>query len=352
MAEFQETYTVDCPDCESDRIVKIGIRNGYQRYRCNDCRKKFNIEDKPYAHQTPVKVIASAVDMYYSGMSYKQIAEHIAMLHNVPEPSKETIYRWVKNHAEFAAEQMEHYPAKTSGHWVADEMMLDVGGEKLWNWNVMDSGTRYILASYLSKNRDARAAEAVFRKAIAASQEPPRTIKTDKLKSYISAARKVFPSAQHIQSDGIRSKDNNNNRSERLQGTFRDRAKTLRGLETRETGQRYLDGWVVDYNLFRGHEALDGKTPGEAAGVNPPFREWEDVVRGRVRPKGQTTSIMRPRMLVVTNMSQPRTTPNSGRPTGEYRRAPKSFRPRAKATSTNRGRGGHDRRLVGPQRKK
>ena len=33
-------------------------------------------------------------------------------------------------------------------------MMLDVGGDKYWNWNVMDHDTRYLLASYLSSERD------------------------------------------------------------------------------------------------------------------------------------------------------------------------------------------------------
>ena len=67
--------------------------------------------------------------------------------------------------------------------------------------------------------------------------------------------------------------------SERLQGTFRQREKTLRGLDSRETGQRYLDGWVLTYNLFREHESLDHQTPGEEARVKPPFTEWADVVR-------------------------------------------------------------------------
>ena len=46
----------------------------------------------------------------------------------------------------------------------------------------------------------------------------------------------------------------------------------------RMCGQRYLDGWVIDYNLFREHESLDYKTPGEVAKVSVPFSEWEDVV--------------------------------------------------------------------------
>lgn len=154
--------------------------------------------------------------MYYSGMSYKQIAENMEKVYDMPEPSKETIYCWVRDFSITAVDEMGHYPAKTSGHWVADEMVLKVGGENYWNWNVMDSGTRYILASHLSKDRGAKQAEVVFKKALAASAEPPNTIKTDRLRSYIPAAKKVFPDAVHIQSDGIRSLTNNNNRSERL----------------------------------------------------------------------------------------------------------------------------------------
>ena len=88
----------------------------------------------------------------------------------------------------------------------------------------------------------------------------------------------MLPEAEHIQSEGIRASINNN-LSERLQGTFRDRIKTLRGLDSRKTGQRYLDGWGLTYNHFRGHESLGNKSPGQRAKVNPPFREWADVVK-------------------------------------------------------------------------
>ena len=36
--------------------------------------------------------------------------------------------------------------------------------------------------------------------------------------------------------------DINNDLSERLQGAYYSRIKTLRGLDSMETGQRYLDG--------------------------------------------------------------------------------------------------------------
>ena len=113
----------------------------------------------------------------------------------------------------------------------------------------MDAGTRYALAVHLSPNRDHRPAVAVMRKTMAAADAPPRSITTDKLGSYTSTIKSVFPDAEHIQSEGIMARVNNN-LSERLQGTIRDREKTLRGLDGLESGQRYLDGWAINYNLF------------------------------------------------------------------------------------------------------
>ena len=66
---------------------------------------------------------------------------------------------------------------------------------------------------------------------------------------------------------------------------FRQRAKTLRGVGSKEKGQLYLDGWTLDYNLFRDHESMNGNPPGQAAKVNPPFNEWADVVKGRTHPE-------------------------------------------------------------------
>ena len=141
----------------------------------------------------------------------------------------------------------------------------------------MDSETRYILASHLSKNRDPRAVTTVMRKAKAVSAEPPKTIKTDKWRAYNRPIANVFPDAKNVKSEGLTA-ELNNNQSERLQGTFRQRTKTLRGLDSKESGQTYLDGWTLDYNLFRKHHSLKNRTPAQAARASPPFDEWAEVV--------------------------------------------------------------------------
>ena len=349
MAEFTETITVNCPDCESEHVVKIGVRNGYQRYLCRDCEKKFRITGEAHHSQFHVEMIGAALDMYFSGMSYKQVAENLEKVYDIPEPSKRTIYDWVHDYAGAAAKRMKSYPAQVGDDWVADEMQLKVGGDRLWNWNVMDTKTRYILASHLSRNRGIRDAEQVMKKAARATNVKPKTITTDGLSGYTEGIQRVFPGVKHIVSQGIY-EEVNNNLSERLQGSFRQRTKTMRGLETRETGQEYLDGWVVDYNLFKDHEAHKGGTPGEAANVNPPYHEWADVVRQERRPRPTLSPLA---LAVMGVVPSPHQKPTDKRviKLQEYRGQGQKSRPRSHSQGS-RGRGGHDFRMTGPKRKR
>ena len=216
MTEFTEPEAVNCPDCESARIVKIGTRNGYQRYLCRACSKKFHTNGKAKGRRFPADQMGAAIRMFYSGMSYQQIAENMETLYDIPEPSKATIYQWVRDYTKDALKEMEHHPAHTGGGWVVDEMQLDVGGQQYWIWNVMDRSTGYVLASHLTKERDARSALAVLKKAAAAAADPPGTVRTDRWPYYVPAVKKVFPRARHIRPPGVGNPEDIKNPSKRV----------------------------------------------------------------------------------------------------------------------------------------
>ena len=385
MARFVQLVTIQCPECDSAQVVRDGKRNGYQRYRCNDCRKYFNTEGRATGMKNPAEMIGSAVDMYYSGMSYKQIAENLEKTYDLKnEPSKATIFEWVTNYTDAALRGMEGKRAKSSGHWVADEMQLKVGGQRMWNWNVMDLETRYIYASHLSRNRDTRAARVLFKKALRNADKPPQTITTDGLGSYGAAIEELFGSdTRHFVSDGIYELVNNN-RSERLQGSFRQRTKTMRGLQNRASGQRYLDGWVLDYNLFKDHEALGGKTPAQVAGVDVPYQEWADITRRgtRKRPSNPNLALVKPEVRATRRARRqtprqklpslasvaakikveksggspapPRTRRTSGsRSKGRSAEYQAGYLAGLKASrGSGSSRGGHDFKMAGPKRKR
>ena len=206
MTQFQTTttYTIGCPSCGNNRVVKMGVRNGQQRYLCRNCRKSFRANGKASGRRMDAELVGAAIRDYYSGKSYKQIAEGLAQEYDIPEPSKATIFEWVRGYTERALRETEDHKATTSGHWVADEMYVDVGGKTAYNCNVMDSETRYILASHLSPTRDGRAARAVIRKALDNADAPPKTIKTDKWRAYIKPIKDLAPETTHVQSQGLK----------------------------------------------------------------------------------------------------------------------------------------------------
>ena len=142
MAKFSVTqeYEVSCPACSSVHVVKDGSQSGEQRYRCKPCQKRFRAGGKAEGRKMDAEMMGSAIRDYYIGKSYKQIAEGLKEEYDLKkEPSKATIYEWVRDYTGKALKQLDGHKAKTGGHWVADEMMVDVGGQRMWLWNVMDA---------------------------------------------------------------------------------------------------------------------------------------------------------------------------------------------------------------------
>lgn len=71
----------------------------------------------------------------------------------------------------------------------------------------------------------------------------------------------------------------NTNLIERFHGTLKQRTKVLRGFKTQDAAEIILSGFLVNYNYFRPHLALNGKTPAEVAGIDAPVKNWTELVR-------------------------------------------------------------------------
>ena len=170
MVKLTQIITINCPRCKSGHVVKNGTKREEQRFRCQDCRRTFSYaEETGFRQKCSAEPVGAAIRLFYSGASYKQIAENMEDMFDIPEPSKSVICQWVKDNTDAALNVMERHPAHASRNWVADQIVFDVDGEKIWNWNVMDYGTWYILAPHLSKERSARAARTTMRKALKAA---------------------------------------------------------------------------------------------------------------------------------------------------------------------------------------
>jgi len=227
--------------------------------------------------KTPIIQVASALSMFYEGMSLHGIRRNLEQTYR-NYPSSSTIYEWVVRFTKLAVKLAKEYKPNVGDVWVADETVLKIEGDKVWFWDVIDNRTRFLLASHMSPTRTTYDARVLMARAASRAEKPPKEVITDKLQAYIDGIELNFGAeTKHVQAKGL---TGSKNIIERFHGTLKARTKVMRGLKTRKTSKLITDGWLVHYNFFRPHEALGDKTPAQKAGIRFPFKNWLEVVRG------------------------------------------------------------------------
>jgi putative transposase len=266
--QVEENETVACKFCNSLNVVKYGTKNGKQNYYCKSCKRKFvnngDFQKLKFSPQT----ISLTLDLYFKGVSLRKISDHLRQFHSL-SVSYGTIHNWLEKYVGILDDYVSTLELDTSSVWHADEMMVNVGGNWKYLWNVIDEGTRFQLASVISEERKIEDARKVFQVAKQVGSKKPKYVVTDGLKSYEKAVKREFHTRQgsttHIKGVGIRSKVNNNV-IDRLHGTLRERNKVQRGLK--KDASPTIDGERIYYNFIRPHQRFDGMTPAEVAGVD------------------------------------------------------------------------------------
>jgi len=203
------------------------------------------------------------------------------------------VYSWIDRFSQEAINKVRVYTPKVGDVWVADETMLKIGGKKYWIWDVIDYKTRFLLATHMSSTRTTQHCKSLMEKASKRAGKVPKVVITDKLYAYLDGIELAFGGdTQHVQSKGFRTQPNTN-LIERFQGTLKGRTKVMRGLKSPATALLILDGWLAHYNFFKPHESLKGKTPAEKAGLQPPFKNWLDIVEQSGVPLHMTSATIR-----------------------------------------------------------
>jgi len=65
---------------------------------------------------------------------------------------------------------------------------------------------------------------------------------------------------------------------ERMNGEVRDREKVMRGLKSKDSG--IIKGFQIYHNFIKPHEALDGATPADRAGIKVEGdNKWEPIIQ-------------------------------------------------------------------------
>lgn len=277
-----KTERLKCRYCGSDIVWKYGKnRSGVQRYKCPKCDKVFLDKDALPKMRVSVRQLGDVIGQYYGGMSLKELRRQFEQQHN-ESLSRSSFDRWLARFSKIATDEANKYHPKVGDTWLADECVLKIGGKNVWCWDIIDSDTRFLLATHLSLTRTTQDARELMDKAARTAGRVPKAVITDSLRAYIDGIELAFGSeTKHIQSQPFAEADLSTNKIERWHSTLRTRMDIMRGLKSLKTAQTLLDGWLVHYNFFRPHESLENRTPAEAAGVKFSYKDWLDVIESQ-----------------------------------------------------------------------
>lgn len=292
-----------CPKCGSIRVIRFGSTYGKQSFKCKDCEHRFRESALVKGSRYSPEMVSLTLDLYFSGTSLRKIAR-IVNSHFGVEMGKSSIYRWIQTFIPRISEYANSLTPDLSETWHADELFVKMKGGITYRnkgaqtknlaflWNVMDRKTRFLLASKLSKFRDVAGADRAFREAMSnAKGSQPERVFTDGLNSYktLMASLPESQRPQHIANAGVRKTHANNNRIERLNGTLRERVKVQRGWKSYDS--KIAEGQRIHYNFVKPHQALEGQTPAERAGlVVKGENKWLSLMKAALTTKGGTAS--------------------------------------------------------------
>lgn len=273
-----------CPHCKKEnQVIKRGKRYNrtgpVQRYYCKRCELRFSGRPAFKHMKHKIETVISSLDLYYRGLSLRQIAEHLQSTYKT-KVSHVTIRNWIKKYVSMITQYTENMTPNTSDRWLADETLITVSGRHLRLWVLLDSETRFLIASHISTKQSTDDACSLFKKGKKAANHVPDEIVTDGLSSYPEAIKSTLLSSEtgpliHLQSSLTKSY---NNKMERFMGTIKCRTKPMLGLYDDYSADLFSSGFTIFYNYIRNHLSLSNQAPAIAAGIVKEKMTWLDLI--------------------------------------------------------------------------
>ena len=193
-------------------------------------------------HQFPAEIIRHATWHYLRfTLSYRDVEELLA--ERGIETSYETVRRWVLKFGPLFARNLRRLRPRPTGKWHLDEMVVRIGGKKMYLWRAVDSEGE-VLDLLVQSKRDTNAALRLMRKLLKRQGYAPDELVTDKLGSYRAARRELGLTARHEQ--GLRK----NNRAENSHQPVRRRERKQQRFKSPGLAQRFLSMHAAVHNTF------------------------------------------------------------------------------------------------------
>ena len=146
-------------------------------------------------HRFPPDVIRQVVWLYFRfTLSVRDIEDLMAQ--RGIDVSYETVRMWTRKFGQIFAHNPRNSRAAPSARWHLDEMVVRIGGERMFLWRAVDDEGE-VLDMLVQKRQNKAAVFKLLRKLFQNQGVHPETIVTDGLASYPAAARELECNDRH-----------------------------------------------------------------------------------------------------------------------------------------------------------
>lgn len=280
-----------CKFCDSTSIIKKGIRKDrkgdLQQFLCKDCGRRFTHNLGFERKRATPEQITQAVDLLFSGLSSRKVAATLRMtgLHT----THVTVQNWAAEYADLMHKYLDKITPQVGENWRTDELYVKIRGERKYLFAMLDSETRFWLAKMVATHKGNDDVAPMFKDAERVAGKIPSTLVSDGAANFHHAWKKQYRPKNFLHKDSEHhrhihmSGDMNNNQMESFNGnTVRHREKVMRGLKREDSP--VLTGLQLYHNFVRPHLGLNGRTPGEAAGISiRGDNKWKTLIQAAAK---------------------------------------------------------------------
>jgi putative transposase len=260
-----------CKRCGSNNVVKFGQLKGVQRWLCKDCRYKFADNKAFPGMKIPAEQIAWVLCMYYEGIAFKEICRYLERTYN-SYPSDSTVYGWIDKFTKMAIEVESQNTPRTGEVWIAVSTSITIGEEDVRLWDILDAGSRFMLATHASRELTTEDAGIILAAAVKKAGKLPETILTDQADLY--GAYLDWTIKRQNKDLTVRKTFNNTEAEwlENYRSNLRARIIVTKRFKNLESARDVIQAWPLHYNYFRPHEITTNTTPAYRAGITTPLK--------------------------------------------------------------------------------
>ena len=259
------TTKVQCKYCNSEDVIRYGSFKNIQRWWCKACQRKFAGNDALPGMKVADCQIGLAVGAYYDGLPIIGITREIFKKFGI-FVSGSSVYKWVNKYSRMAIDETRYDHPEVGDTWVAHKTQIKIGGVGYWCVDLIDFGTRFLIATVVFDNFNDLAINQLIESAVDRVRKLPKNLiilGDGWLSKLISLKYRSYNKNIYVT---ILEGEKYSEFIELFRCYFKMRNRVLSKLKKKEHLKIIVDGCIVHYNYRRVHESL-GRTPAEEAGI-------------------------------------------------------------------------------------